>query len=313
MGRALALAMLVLVASASISGQTLVVLHIRAVLTDATGQATPVARHALLISENPPTREPRRIVTSVDGTATVRLRPGNYTVESDEPVALHGKAYRWRHTLDVAAGRDSTLELTLANSVAEAIAPGTSDATTPLATNTSLVLRQWLDSVVEVWTPTAHGSGFLVDAAGLIVTNQKIIGDATLVEVQISRSVKVAGTVVEADRQRDIAVVRIDPAAMASIKPVPLECPSSSPSIARGQEIYAIAAPLRQEKSWTLGAVSRNDTNAIASDLTLAGGGAGGPAFPLQASSWELRRRPTSATSRGAAPRASSASRVCAM
>jgi len=279
MGRALALAMLVLVASPSISGQTLVVLHIRAVLTDATGQATPVARHALLISENPPTREPRRIVTSVDGTATVRLRPGNYTVESDEPVALQGKAYRWRLTLDVAAGRDSTLELTLANSVAEAIAPGTSDATTPLATNTSLVLRQWLDSVVEVWTPTAHGSGFLVDAAGLVVTNQKIIGDATLVEVQISRSVKVAGTVVEADRQRDIAVVRIDPAAMASIKPVPLECPSSAPSIPRGQEIYAIAAPLRQEKSWTLGAVSRIDANAIASDLSLAGGGAGGPAF----------------------------------
>ena len=81
MGRALVLAMLVSVGSAAISGQTVVVLHIRAVLTDATGQATPVARHALLISDNPPSREPRRVLTSIDGVAEVRLRPGNYTVE----------------------------------------------------------------------------------------------------------------------------------------------------------------------------------------------------------------------------------------
>ena len=280
MGRVVVLAMLVFVAPAAISGQTLVVLHIRAVLTDAAGQATPVARHALLISDNPPTREPRRIFTSVDGTADVRLRPGNYTVESDQPVAFQGKAYHWTQSLDVVAGRDSTLELTAANAVAEPIAPGTTDAATPLATDTSLSLRQWLDSVVELWTPTAHASGFLVDAAGLIATNQRVVGDATSVEVQLSRSIKVAGTVVEADRQRDIAVVRIDPAVMASIRPVPLGCSSTgSPPIARGQEIYTLAAPLRQEKGWTLGTVSRVDARAIASDLTLATGGAGGPVF----------------------------------
>jgi len=279
MGRALALAMLVWVAPASISGQALVVLHIRAVLTDATGQAMPVGRHALLISDNPPTREPRRVVMSVDGTADVRLRPGTYTVESDQPVAFQGTAYHWTQTLDVAAGRDSVLELTAANAVAEPIAPGAANADAPLATDPSLLLRQWLDSVVELWSPTAHGSGFLVDAAGLIATNQRVVGDATSVEVQLSRAVKVMGTVVEADRQRDIAVVRIDPAVMASIRPVPLGCSSSSPPIARGQEIYALAAPLHQEKGWNWGTVSRVDPNAIASDLTLATGGAGGPVF----------------------------------
>ena len=169
MGRVVVLAMLVFVAQTAISGQTLVVLHIRAALTDATGQATPLARHALLISDNPPTREPRRVVTSVDGTADVRLRPGNYIVESDQPVAFQGKAYHWTQTLDVVAGRDSALELTAANAVAEPIAPGTTNAASALATDPSLLLRQWLDSVVELWTPTAHASGFLVDAAGLIV------------------------------------------------------------------------------------------------------------------------------------------------
>ena len=278
MGRALVLAILAMVAPVAIAGQTIAVLHIRAVLTDATGRATPVARHALIISDNPPTRETRRILTGLDGAANVRLSPGNYTVESDQPLVFQGKAYHWRQTLDIVAGRDSALDLTLANAVEDPIAPGTTD--TPLATDTSLLLRQWLDSVVEVWTPTAHASGFLVDATGLIVTNQRVVGDATAVEVQLSRSIKVAGTVVEADRERDIAVVRINPTVMASITPVPLGCPRSSPPpVARGQEIFSLAAPLRQNKGWTPGTVSRVDARAIASDLTLATGGMGGPVF----------------------------------
>ena len=280
MGRALVLAILAIVAPVAIAGQTLAVLHIRAVLTDATGRATPVARHALLISDNPQTMETRRILTGLDGTANVRLSPGNYTVESDQPLVFQGKAYHWRQTLDIVAGRDSALDLTLANAVADPISPGTTNADTPLATDTSLLLRQWLDSVVEVWTPTAHASGFLVDATGLIATNQRVVGDATSVEVQLSRSIKVAGTVVEADRERDIAVVRINPTVMASITPVPLGCPRSSTSpVARGQEIFSLAAPLRQEKGWTPGTVSRVDAHAIASDLTLATGGMGGPVF----------------------------------
>jgi hypothetical protein len=234
----------------------------------------------LLISENPQTTETRRILTDLDGTANVRLNPGNYTVESDQPLVFQGKAYHWRQTLDIVAGRDLTLDLTLANAVDEPIPPGTTNADTPLATDTSLLLRQWLDSVVEVWTPTAHASGFLVDATGLIATNQRVVGDATSVEVQLSRSIKVAGTVVEADRQRDIAVVRINPTVMASITPVPLGCPRSSPpSVARGQDIFALAAPLRQDKGWTPAEVSRVDARAIASDLTLATGGTGGPVF----------------------------------
>ena len=280
MGRALVLAILAVAAPVAIAGQTLAVLHIRAVLTDATGRATPVARHALLISDNPQTMETRRILTGLDGTANVRLSPGNYTVESDQPLVFQGKAYHWRQTLDIVAGRDSALDLTLANAVADPIAPGTTNADTPLATDTSLLLRQWLDSVVEVWTPTAHASGFLVDTTGLIATNQRVVGDATSVEVQLSRSIKVAGTVVEADRERDIAVVRINPTVMASITPVPLGCPrSSTPPVARGQEIFSLAAPLRQDKGWTPGTVSRVDAHAIASDLTLATGGTGGPVF----------------------------------
>jgi hypothetical protein len=279
MSRALVLAILAVAAQATGAGQTLVVLQIRAVLTDATGRPTPVARHALLISDNPQTRETRRILTGLDGTANVRMSPGNYTVESDQPLVFQGKAYRWRQTLVIVAGTTSVLDLTVANAVVEPIAPGTNDADAPRAPDTSLLLRQWLDSVVELWTPTAHASGFLVDASGLIATNQRVVGDATSVEVQLSRSIKVAGTVVEADRQRDIAVIRINPTVMASITPVPLGCPRTSPPVAREQEIFSLAAPLRQAKGWTPGTVTRVDAQAIAADLPLAKGGMGGPVF----------------------------------
>jgi len=280
MGRALALAILAVAAQTAIAGQTLSVLHIRAVVTDATGRAIPVARHALIISDNPPTREVRRILTGLDGTANVRLSPANYTVESDNPLVFQGKAYHWRQTLDIVAGRDSTLDLTLANAVNDPIPPGTTPADTPLVNDTSFLLRQWIDSVVALWTPTAHASGFLVDATGLIATNQRVVGDATSVEVQLSRSIKVAGTVVDVDRQRDIALVRINPSVMASITPVPLGCSrSTTPSVARGQEIFALAAPLRQDKGWTPGIASRVDARTIATDLRLATGGTGGPVF----------------------------------
>src|SRR5678816_4299104 len=79
MGRVLVLAILAVATPVAIAGQTLVELHIRAVLTDATGRATPVARHALIISDNPPTKETRRVLTGVDGTANVRLSPVSYT------------------------------------------------------------------------------------------------------------------------------------------------------------------------------------------------------------------------------------------
>jgi hypothetical protein len=284
MGRALVLAVLVLVAPIAMSGQTLAVLHIRAVMTDAAGQATPVARHALLISDNPPTREPRRVVTTIDGTADVRLPPGTYTVESDEPLAFQGKAYRWLRTVVVAVGRDATLELTAANAEIEAIeaslASAGAGAAAPLATDPTMAVRPFLESVLQIWTPTAHASGFLVDAAGLIATSEKVVRGTTTVEVQVSRTVKVAGTVLEADRQRDIALIRVDPSVTAALTPLPLKCPATGAStVARGQEIIAIAAPLRQNRGINWGAVTRFDARVITTELNLAAGGLGGPAF----------------------------------
>ena len=278
--RALVLATLVFVMPQAASGQLESILHIKVVLVDAERQARPVPRHALLISDNPSSAPPRRIVTAMDGTANVRLRPGNYTVESDEPVVFQGKAYQWTQMLDIVAGRDAVLELTADNAEVEPATSAMNASAAPLEANPSALLMRWQDSVVAIWTPTTHASGFVIDARGLIATNQRAIGSATSVEVQITPAVKVAGTVLAADPVRDVAILRIDPTALASVQPVPLGCAlPAKPPLVEGQEIFTIGTPLREEKGIGSGIVSRVEPHALVTDFLLASGSAGGPVF----------------------------------
>src|SRR5688572_418231 len=89
--------------------------RISVVLAAADGTPTPIRRHLLLISANPASAPPRRVFTSPDGTAELTLRPGNYTVESDQPVAFAGTTYQWTTTIDVVIGRDTVVALTATN------------------------------------------------------------------------------------------------------------------------------------------------------------------------------------------------------
>ena len=274
MFRALVLAMLVLVVPHAASAQSLGVLRIKVVLVDADGKSTPIPRHALLISDNPATITPREVVTGPDGTVEVRLRAGNYTVESDHPLVFQGKSYQWTRTLDLAAGRDAVLELTAKNAEVENVA-----ATAAVETDPWVVLPQWDDSVFALWTPTARASGFVIDAKGLIATSQRAVGTATAIEVQVTPAIKVAASVLAADATRDVAVLWIDPAAVASIRPIPLACTQPAPTIANGEDIFTIGVPMRQPKGLTPGTLTSVDAKGIVADMRLSRGSAGGPAF----------------------------------
>jgi S1-C subfamily serine protease len=286
--RALAIAALFLAVAAGGAAQTPGVLHIKVVLVDASGKEIPLPRHALLISDNPPTTTPRRVVTGLDGTAEVRLPAGNYTVESDEPAAFQGKAYQWTKTLNIVAGREAVLQLTAANAEVSAASNSTGNASAgdasaansaPSKPDLSTLLAQWQDSVVGLWTPTTHASGFVIDANGLVATSQRAIGTATSVEVQLTASLKVAGSVLVADADHDAAVLWIDPQAAAAVRPVPLACGKPSEPVKAGDEIIAIVAPLGQQNGPEFGVVGSVEARTIVSDYRLPTGGAGGPVF----------------------------------
>ncbi len=279
MRSALVCALLLLVSLDPASTQTLGVLRIKVVVVDAEGTATPVPRHVLLVSDNPPSGPPRRIVTGLDGTIAVNLRPGNYTVESDRPTAFRGKAYQWTQMIDIVAGLDATLELTADNADAEPAAAATS-ATDPLASDPSFLLPQWQQSVVAVWTSTRRGSGFLIDAKGLIATNQRTIGSAPTAEVQLSPEVKVTARVLASDASQDVAVLWVDSTVVAAVRPVPMECSQAGkPAVVKGQELFTIGVPLRELKGMWSAAVDRVDSRSIVADFRLAPGSPGGPVF----------------------------------
>ncbi len=256
--------------------QALSVLHIKVVLHDAERKAAPVPRHALLVSDNPASAPPRRIVTRLDGTADVALRPGSYTIESDRPIVFQGKAYQWTQTVDVVAGRDATLELTAENADVET---GASTAVSSGGADPSSLLIQWQDSIVALWTPTTRASGFLFDARGLVATSQRIVGTASTVEVQLTPAVKVAANVLAADPVRDVAILWIDPQVIRAVRPLTPPCAQPAKAIAEGDELLAMGVPLHGQKRIESGTVSRIDAPSILSDLILATGSAGGPVF----------------------------------
>ena len=218
-------------------------------------------------------------MTAADGTADVTLPPGNYTVESDQPVVFQGKAWHWTQTLDIVAGRDAALELTGANAEATESVTTAAAAAAPPASDGAGILARFQGSVVTLWTATTRASGFVVDASGLVVTSQRVVGTATSIEVQLTPALKVAGSVIAAEPGRDVAVIRIDPSALASTPPVPLGCGAPAPALTERQEMFALGAPLREPKGAYSGRLGRVGPHALETDLDLPGGAAGGPAF----------------------------------
>lgn len=277
-GRALATVALFAALLATASGQEQAVLVIRVQLPDGSGGTAPVPRLALLISDNPATRAPRRVVTGTDGTVTVRLRPGNYTVESDVPIAVRGVGYLWTETLDVPVGAPVTLNLTARN--AEVVDAATAAAAAPERPDDALARRlpEWEPAVVAVWTPSARMSGTLVDAAGVIVTAERGVGDARAVAVQVGR-VKVEARVLAADAQRGVAVLRVDPSALPGIRPAAFTCDAAGPPVAAGLSVATLGIPMRGPTTLDDGRVERNDAGQLVADMTIASGGVGGPLF----------------------------------
>jgi S1-C subfamily serine protease len=263
--RALIIASLVAFTTVA-SAQTTTGLHIEVRLATADGSAIPMRGVVLLISANPATAEPRRILTTADGTVDVNLRPGSYTVESDQPVAFQGQGYEWTQIVNVVSGQRASLVLTARNAEVGPI----SASAKPVDAGSIVLFDDRQASVVELWSATGHAAGFVVDAKGLIATNQRALGDATTVEVQLTPAIKVSGRVVVSDRARDVAIVWIDPHTIASLPAVTVTCDANAPRTNSGPDIFTITIPMlgRKDLSW-----------GTRGDLRITRGSSGGPVF----------------------------------
>ncbi len=133
-------------------------------------------------------------------------------------------------------------------------------------------------------TEQALGSGFVIDKAGHIVTNEHVIAGAQKIQVSFSGNDQINATVVGKDPSTDVAVLKIDTHARA-LTPLPL---GNSDAVHVGDPVYAIGNPFGYARTLTSGivsAVQRQITapnslpieNAIQTDAAINHGNSGGP------------------------------------
>jgi len=128
-----------------------------------------------------------------------------------------------------------------------------------------------------------QGSGFIVGADGIVLTNAHVVKDASEVTVKLTDRREFRAKVLGADPATDIAVLRIDAKDLPVVK-------LGDPSAARvGDWVLAIGSPFGFENSVSAGIVSAKGRSLpgdayvpfIQTDVAVNPGNSGGPLFNL--------------------------------
>jgi len=126
-----------------------------------------------------------------------------------------------------------------------------------------------------------QGSGFLISADGLILTNAHVVNGAKQLTVTLADHREFPAKVIGADRSSDIAVLKID------AQGLPSERIGNSDQLAVGDYVLAIGAPFGLEETATAGIVSATGRSLpgdgyvpfIQTDAAVNPGNSGGPLF----------------------------------
>lgn len=155
------------------------------------------------------------------------------------------------------------------------ILSGTSNAQRKVAEE-AIIFKEVRDGVFTVFGDEGHGSGFLIDSKGLILTNQHVIENSSHIRVQINDSIKVSGKLLAADDKNDVAVVIVNPSTVEELPTLKLADITNNPPF-EGEKVIAIGSPLHQQKILTSGLISKVLETAVVSDVNLNPGNSGGP------------------------------------
>ena len=129
------------------------------------------------------------------------------------------------------------------------------------------------------------GSGFIIDTAGVVVTNNHVIADADEINVIMNDGTKIKAELVGVDKKTDIAVLKFKP-----VKPLIAVKFGDSDKLRLGEWVIAIGNPFSLGGSVTAGIVSARNRdisqgpydNYIQTDASINRGNSGGPLFNLE-------------------------------
>ena len=116
-------------------------------------------------------------------------------------------------------------------------------------------------SIVEVQTVVqfgrrigeGSGSGFFVDDQGHIITSDHVVEGAREITVRLNDGRELSAVKLGHSQHDDLALLRVDPAAVADIRPLPF---ADSDQVSIGEMAIAIGSPYENYNSLSLGIVS---------------------------------------------------------
>jgi serine protease Do len=128
------------------------------------------------------------------------------------------------------------------------------------------------------------GSGFIIDASGIVVTNNHVISEADEVTVILNDGSRLKAEIIGKDQKTDIALLRVKPD-----KPLKAVKFGDSEKLRLGEWVIAIGNPFSLGGSVTAGIVSARNRdinsgpydNYIQTDAAINRGNSGGPLFNL--------------------------------
>jgi S1-C subfamily serine protease len=228
----------------------------------------------LALTVEPEAGAPISVSTDFDGTIAVDVPLGKCRVKSARGVDFEGKHFDWDVSAVAKAGQNQ-LDLSSDNAkITNSDKP--SRVTDALASQ----YKRLQNSVVTVWSEFGHGTGFVVDPAGLILTNQHVLGPTSYIAVQFDSVTKIPAVKLLADHEKDVAVIWVDLSAFPKAISAPLASASQDqPTAIEGERVFTIGSPLTQQKIITTGIVSKVEPHAIISDIRIDHGNSGGPLF----------------------------------
>jgi S1-C subfamily serine protease len=140
--------------------------------------------------------------------------------------------------------------------------------------------------------PVAMGSGYIIDAAGHVVTNNHVVAGGTAFQVELYDGTTLNATLVGTDPFQDVAVLKLD---LSNGQKVPATVSfGNSSTVRQGDEVVAIGTPFGQYTNTVsegiVGAVDRSlDTgegyelpNLIQHSAPIYEGDSGGPLLNMQ-------------------------------
>ena len=155
------------------------------------------------------------------------------------------------------------------------------------------IAQRVLPSVVSISAESSAGggtgTGFVIDSAGYILTNNHVIADAAdgrgTIEVQLNDGTTLDATIVGRDSSYDLAVLKVNRTGLTALSF------GDSDQVAVGDSVIAIGSPLGLSGTVTLGIISAKDRavtagendaesafiNALQTDAAINPGNSGGP------------------------------------